>query len=725
MNKLFYLLIAVLLVAGGCKRNPDHIRRPLAVTGIFPASGLAHTLVTIYGAGFGADSTQNNVDFNGVRARVLQVTDTSLVVMAPDGGTTGSVSVKVGSSSVNAGNYTYQLLSVHAVSPLNGPAGTNVVIRGVGLSGVKGAAGVRFNGRDAVVVSSNDSILVAAVPDSAGTGVIAVTVDGSTATGPVFTYQAISYLYPLTGGSGTTASIHGIGFGTDKTLLQAAFNGAVASIVSIVDTMVVVKVSDGVKTGPVSVTINGQKTPGPVFTVVAAPVVGSMVPSSGLQGAVVKIKGNNFSSAIDQNQVDFNGTAGTITAASATELTVTVPAGVSTGHVNISVNGQQTEGPVFTVQALNITGISPDNGLEGTPVIIAGNGFDVNSANNQVFFNGVAATVTAATANQLTVTAPVGFTTGKVTTSVGGLNADGPVFSRAGVKTIYADASLRFIGLAVSPAGDVYVTARNNSSSANLNAVLKVSADGSGLTVLAGSLSGQSGYADLDGTAALFNRPGIISCDQQGNIYVSDDGNGALRKVTPSGSVSTVTKSLVASISGMGFAPNGDVYFSTFDFSGNSGIYVAKNGSYSQGYSYNPNNQRPQASTMAVDGAGVIYWIDYFSNNELSAYTTGNVRKLFLTNLPYSSNFLTQDPATGNVIMAGGDKAFYSIDQTTGVVSMLFQAKSTFTNPPLDGSLRDAQFIGCMQVGMDRNGSIYVIDGGFQSAYYIRKIFFH
>ncbi len=725
MNKLIYFLAGVLLIVAGCKKNSDHDRKPLTVTGLFPASGLARTLVTISGAGFGPDSAQNNVVFNGVKARVLQVTDTSLVVMAPDGGTTGNVSVTVGGSSVNAGNYTYQLLSLHSVSPLNGSAGTNVVISGVGLSGVKGNASVRFNGREAVVVSSNDSSLVAAVPDSAGTGAIVVTVDGSTATGPVFTYQYISFIYPVTGGAGTTDSIHGTGFGTDAAKVQVAFNGAAATIVSIADTMLVVKLAAGVKTGPVSVTINGQKTPGPLFTAVAAPVIGSMTPSSGLGGAVVKITGKNFSPVSGQDRVDFNGVPGTITAASATELTVTVPAGVSTGTVIVSVNGQQTEGPVFTVQALNITALSPEDGLDGTPVIISGNGFDLNAANNQVFFNGVAATVTAATANQLTVTAPAGFTTGKVTVGAGGLHADGPVFSRAGVQTIYADASLRFIGLAVSPAGDVYVTARRNSDFTNLNGILKLSADGSTLSVLAGSLSGQSGYADHDGTAALFSSPGIISCDQQGNIYVADDGNRAIRKVTPSGSVSTVTGSLPSIVTGMGFNPNGDVYFSTFSFSGASGIFVAKNGSYSQGYSYNPNNQKPQAASMAVDGGGMIYWIDYFNNNQLSAYTTGNVRKLFLSDFPYFSNWLTQDPSTGNVIVAGGDKAFYSIDRNSGVATQFYQGKGTFSNSPVDGTLRDAQFIGCMQVGMDRNGVIYVIDGGNQYAYYIRKIFFH
>src|ERR1700743_213888 len=152
MNKLFFFFAVLLLVAGGCKKNQDNVRPPLAVSAFYPTSGLARTLVTIYGQGFGADTLHNTVTFNGAKASILQVTDTSLVVLAPDGGSTGSVAVTSDGKTVTSGTYTSQLLSLHSVSPLNGPAGTNVVIVGAGLTGKTGPAVVAFNGRQAIVV---------------------------------------------------------------------------------------------------------------------------------------------------------------------------------------------------------------------------------------------------------------------------------------------------------------------------------------------------------------------------------------------------------------------------------------------------------------------------------------------------------------------------------------------------------------------------------------------
>ena len=55
--------------------------------------------------------------------------------------------------------------------------------------------------------------------------------------------------------------------------------------------------------------------------------------------------------------------------------------------------------------------------------------------------------------------------------------------------------------------------------------------------VLAG---GREGFADGSGPAAAFNTPSGIAADAQGNLYVADTGNHAIRKVTPQGQVSTV-----------------------------------------------------------------------------------------------------------------------------------------------------------------------------------------
>ena len=49
-----------------------------------------------------------------------------------------------------------------------------------------------------------------------------------------------------------------------------------------------------------------------------------------------------------------------------------------------------------------------------------------------------------------------------------------------------------------------------------------------------------AGFKDGKGESAAFNRPQAIALDAQGNIYVADTGNQAIRKVTPQGEVTTL-----------------------------------------------------------------------------------------------------------------------------------------------------------------------------------------
>ncbi|SRR5258708_25099308 len=58
--------------------------------------------------------------------------------------------------------------------------------------------------------------------------------------------------------------------------------------------------------------------------------------------------------------------------------------------------------------ALAIFGLSPSQGSVGQTVVIQGQNFSTTPSANTVQFNGTAATVTAATANSLTVTVPTG-----------------------------------------------------------------------------------------------------------------------------------------------------------------------------------------------------------------------------------------------------------------------------------------------------------------------------
>ena len=88
------------------------------------------------------------------------------------------------------------------------------------------------------------------------------------------------------------------------------------------------------------------------------------------------------------------------------------------------------------------------------------------------------------------------------------------------------------MGVALDGAGNVYVADRNN------HAIRKVTAAGV-VSTLAGAL-GQSGNSDGAGAAARFTNPEGLAVDAQGNVYVADTANLAIRKIATNGVVSTL-----------------------------------------------------------------------------------------------------------------------------------------------------------------------------------------
>lgn len=87
-------------------------------------------------------------------------------------------------------------------------------------------------------------------------------------------------------------------------------------------------------------------------------------------------------------------------------------------------------------------------------------------------------------------------------------------------------------GLAIDAQGNVYVADSNN------NAIRKIAKDGT-VTTLAGN--GNLGLADGVGAKATFYGPSDVAVDGQGNVYVADTLNHVIRKITADGTVKTLT----------------------------------------------------------------------------------------------------------------------------------------------------------------------------------------
>lgn len=93
-------------------------------------------------------------------------------------------------------------------------------------------------------------------------------------------------------------------------------------------------------------------------------------------------------------------------------------------------------------------------------------------------------------------------------------------------------------GVAVDNLGNLYIADTYN------HLIRKVVLATGNVTTLAGN--GTAALTDGTGTKAQFYHPVSIVCDNQGNLFVGDFHNNCIRKVTPSGVVTTIAGNAVA-----------------------------------------------------------------------------------------------------------------------------------------------------------------------------------
>ena len=194
-----------------------------------------------------------------------------------------------------------------------------------------------------------------------------------------------------------------------------------------------------------------------------APItLAGFVPTGGPAGTAVTITGTGFNATAALNVVSFNGAAAVVAAASATTLTVTVPAGASTGKVAVTVaENTASSAHDFVVTAAGaptVAGFAPAAGAAGTVVTVIGTNFNPVAGATIAKLNKSPATALSVTATTLSFQVPSGTASGRVlVTTAGGSGAGATDFivPPAGIAAadilattrLATDGALRSIGL--------------------------------------------------------------------------------------------------------------------------------------------------------------------------------------------------------------------------------------------------------------------------------------
>jgi uncharacterized repeat protein (TIGR03803 family)/YD repeat-containing protein len=252
---------------------------------------------------------------------------------------------------------------------------------------------------------------------------------------------------------GAAITITGTGFSNPI----VSFNGTPATVSSSTDSSLTVAVPTGATSGPLTVTVGGETLTAGAFNVLTNPntfSVADFMPKSAAIGDSFTVTGTGFTNPT----VTINGTPATVTASTATSITVTLPTGVTSGPVIVTVGGQSQTVGTFTVAtpvpSFTVADFTPKSAPVGSTVTISGTGF----TNPTVAFNGIAAAVTNITDTGITATVPVGAASGPLTVTVGNQTQEAGIFTVASAVAPLLTA----YSLPVAQAGDSITITGNN-----------------------------------------------------------------------------------------------------------------------------------------------------------------------------------------------------------------------------------------------------------------------
>jgi hypothetical protein len=271
---------------------------------------------------------------------------------------------------------------IERIDPTSGPPGTVVTVVGRALAGGR----VLLGTAPIEVVSTTPNRLQVRIPAAgAASANIVVETSAGSFRGPYFrivearSAPVITELAPASGPPGSEVSIVGDNFSSRAVDNVVTMAGAPLVVRRATTTTLVVVVPNNATTNPFTVQVaGGASVTSPPFTVETATAITSLVPPRGAPGDELRIVGTGFSDDRRRVRVFLETRPLTVTAATTTEIRVTIPNGPATGRIVVETPGRgRVSSPApFTVQARpEVQSFEPTGAPPGGRVVIRGRNF--------------------------------------------------------------------------------------------------------------------------------------------------------------------------------------------------------------------------------------------------------------------------------------------------------------------------------------------------------------
>ncbi len=570
---LYFLLVAFIIFSQCRKVNTTEMNR-LAVNEITPTGGAGGDLVTIAGEGFSIILTEDTVTFNGLPAQINRVTDTSMEVVVPQGGSTGKITVKVRNNTAEGPVFTYLASDAPRIISIDPAAGwdyttTAVTIRGKNFGDDRSKVSVTFDGKSASIQSFSATVLIVAPPEHIpGEVPVMIQVNGLSSNVVNYTYQQMPVINGVTNqqwnehGNDFYYWVGVNGLSDIDKANKISVNGHDVTIYSIIregdeaysqlpkGEKITIKADEADQylasdTARFVVTVNG--VPGIAYDFENDPQILNIQPEGGYPFSCTLCKttvitgkyfGNkNQGSKIVlleyENQSEEDHMQAQIESWANSEIKINFCGDYNGAHyspmyLKIKQNGKQAGAYVIFQAELDQLGTYDVSTLAG----VGSAGF-MDGMGTHAKFNNPSGMAVDSHGNI--------FVADELNNRIRKISPDGNVSTVAGGVTNKSGSDMGNIdtiqlkrprGIAIDSHDNIFITQYH------VCHILKINMAAGTSVVLAGS--DIPGYSDGENTSAQFYYPFGLATDSDDYIYVADEYNQRIRKISPTGIVKTI-----------------------------------------------------------------------------------------------------------------------------------------------------------------------------------------